>query len=212
MTLIQYLCQLLSEECNQLGQRASKMSRFGKDEVQANQSLDNFERLRLEKVDLLVVYDLLLSATGKTDKDNFIIDRKEHVAKQRRIIEFTKLSVEYGQVTQDVLDELITHTLLAQLENGGCVLIIIKDDMYSLDGLIIIRDNLDFPNTVSVINKAGETIFTCDQAWTDKQINETIQLANHAFKLGTVKGSQDTCDGVVQFAIEAKRFNKFNKL
>ncbi|MEC8139438.1 MAG: hypothetical protein VX058_04670 [Pseudomonadota bacterium] len=87
------------------------MSRFGKDEVQPNQCLDNFERLRLEKVDLLVVYDLLLSATGKTDKDGFYINRKEHVAKQRKIIEFTKLSVECGQVAQDVLDELISHTL-----------------------------------------------------------------------------------------------------
>jgi hypothetical protein len=114
MNLTQYLCQLLAEECNELGQRASKLSRFGKDEIQPNHSLDNFERLRLEKVDLLVVYDLLLSAMGKNDSDRFFINRREHVAKQRKIIEFTKLSVECGQVTQDVLDELITYTFLAK--------------------------------------------------------------------------------------------------
>lgn len=113
MTLIQYLCQLLSEECSELAQRASKLSRFGKDEIQPGQSLDNFQRLRLEKVDLLVVYDLLLSATGKPDNDKFTLDRKEHIEKQRKIIEFTRLTVELGQLDQSVLDELISHTLLA---------------------------------------------------------------------------------------------------
>jgi hypothetical protein len=113
MTLIQYLCQLLSEECNELGQRASKLSRFGKDEVQPNQELDNFERLRLEKVDLLVIYDLLLSATGKVDDDKFFINNKDHKAKQLKIIKFSKLSVECGQITQNVLDELISHTPFA---------------------------------------------------------------------------------------------------
>lgn len=110
MTLIQYLCQLLSEECNELGQRASKLSRFGKDEIQPNQQLDNFERLRLEKVDLLVIYNLLLLATGKDDKDLFWIDENEHKSKKEKIIKFSKLSVECGQITQDVLDELIKHT------------------------------------------------------------------------------------------------------
>ena len=114
MTLVQYLCGLLSEECNELAQRASKMSRFGHDEVQPNQPLNNFERLRLEKVDLLVVYDLLLSATGKSDKDQFFIDSKEHKAKQSKIIEFTKLSVECGQVDQSVLNQLIEISLFGQ--------------------------------------------------------------------------------------------------
>ncbi|WP_338853763.1 hypothetical protein WE348_21175 (plasmid) [Alteromonas macleodii] len=114
MTLVQYLCGLLSEECNELAQRASKMSRFGWDEVQSKQLLNNFERLRLEKVDLLVVYDFLLSATGQSDNDKFSINIKEHKAKQKKIIEFTKLSVECGQIGMNVLDELIEISLFAQ--------------------------------------------------------------------------------------------------
>jgi hypothetical protein len=110
MTLVQYLCTLLSEECNELGQRASKLSRFGKDEIQPNQKLENFERLRLEKVDLLVIYNLLLSATGKVDNDKVVINIAEHRAKEDKIIKFTELSVECGQLSQDLLNELIQHT------------------------------------------------------------------------------------------------------
>ena len=90
------------------------MSRFGWDEVQPKQRLNNFERLRLEKVDLLVVYDFLLSATGQPDKDEFFINLKEHKAKQQKIIEFTKLSVECGQIGKNVLDELIEISLFAK--------------------------------------------------------------------------------------------------
>jgi hypothetical protein len=105
MTLIQYLCQLLSEECNELGQRASKLSRFGADEVQPSQSLNNFERLRLEKVDVLVIYDLLLKATRKHD-DCVSILLNEQSNKELKVLNFSKLSVECGAITEDVYQQL----------------------------------------------------------------------------------------------------------
>ena len=110
MTLTQYLCQLLSEECNELAQRASKLSRFGEDEIQKGQGLDNFERLRREKVDC-PVFELLLSATGRRDTDTCNVNKEELYAKQGRIIEYTKLSVEKRQLEENILQELLTHSL-----------------------------------------------------------------------------------------------------
>ena len=91
MTLIQYLCLLISEECNEVGQRASKLSRFGHDEVQPGQTLDNFERLRGEKVDLMVVYHLLLLATGRQD-ECVAIRGHEHVLKESKLLKASQLS------------------------------------------------------------------------------------------------------------------------
>lgn len=105
MNLIQYLCLLLSEECNEVGQRASKLARFGHDEIQPGQNFTNFERLRLEKTDLMVVYDLLVSACGNQDR-HISIDGIEQVAKQRKILKFTKLSVKQGQISEAVYQEL----------------------------------------------------------------------------------------------------------
>lgn len=104
--LIKYLCQLISEECNEVGQRASKLSRFGVNEVQPGQPLDNFERLRAEKADFLVVYELLLVATGRADKDAFAIDATERKAKHDKIIKFSWLSVENGMLDAGVVNAL----------------------------------------------------------------------------------------------------------
>tara|TARA_Y100001956_G_scaffold82692_1_gene104772 strand:- start:4759 stop:5121 length:363 start_codon:yes stop_codon:yes gene_type:complete len=110
MTLIQYLCLLISEECNEVGQRASKLSRFGHDEVQPGQTLDNFERLRGEKVDLMVVYHLLLLATGRQD-ECVAIRGHEHVLKESKLLKASQLSVRQKQITPEVYAELqaLTH-------------------------------------------------------------------------------------------------------
>ena len=48
---------ILIEECAEVAQRATKMLRFGIDEIQPNQPHDNTQRLSVEVGDLLAVVD-----------------------------------------------------------------------------------------------------------------------------------------------------------
>ena len=109
MNLVQYLCQLISEECGEITQRASKMSRFGYDEVQKGQSLDNYERLRIEKVDLDIIFSLLVSATKKQN-DFISIPINENMEKQKKLLKYSRLSVDCDQITESVYQELLSIT------------------------------------------------------------------------------------------------------
>jgi NTP pyrophosphatase (non-canonical NTP hydrolase) len=70
------LLDLLIEECAEVIQRVTKAKRFGLEEVQAGQELNNKERLRLEVRDVLEIVnmlhregiDLYSSAAELTDK------------------------------------------------------------------------------------------------------------------------------------------------
>ena len=59
MNKIDYLINLLSEECNEVGQMCSKILRFGLEEVRPEQEFTNKERLIQEVNDLLAVLELL---------------------------------------------------------------------------------------------------------------------------------------------------------
>ena len=59
MNLEQYLLTLLVEECAEVAQRATKAQRFGMNEVQPGQDLNNFQRLNGEINDLMTVMGLL---------------------------------------------------------------------------------------------------------------------------------------------------------
>lgn len=56
------LLTILIEECMEVAQRATKMLRFGVNEVQPGQDLDNAERLSVEVGDLLAVIRLCTEA------------------------------------------------------------------------------------------------------------------------------------------------------
>ncbi len=86
----------------------------------------------------------------------------------------------------------------------------IEDDYYSPENIKIKRDNKDFPQTVSVENSKGVTIFTCTQDWSDLQIHETIKLAFHSFKLGRMRGAGDAFEKIKNYAIEKKQFINFD--
>ena len=59
MTRTQLLLTLLAEECNEVAQRASKAIRFGLDEVQEGQQLNNADRIVYELNDLLAIVHIL---------------------------------------------------------------------------------------------------------------------------------------------------------
>lgn len=60
MNRFEFLMMKVSEECNEIGQRASKAAQFGIDEIQDGQNLTNEERLINEFDDLLVIFEILM--------------------------------------------------------------------------------------------------------------------------------------------------------
>lgn len=81
----------------------------------------------------------------------------------------------------------------------------IENDHYSPEKIKIERDNKDFPNTVSVVNSQGTTIFTCTQEWSDEQIIESMKLAFRAFNLGKMRGAGDSFDQMKDYAEDKKQ-------
>lgn len=59
MDKLTYLLTCLSEECNEVGQRASKAIRFGINEIQPDHNKTNKERLVEEYNDLVAVMEIL---------------------------------------------------------------------------------------------------------------------------------------------------------
>ena len=100
MNIVQYLCLLLSEEAHEVGQRASKLSRFGSHEVQPGQPYTNIERVQQEKTDFMV-------AAGSHDPDDFTIGSEQLNKKKEKLRKFTRLSVEQGMIGSDVEEELL---------------------------------------------------------------------------------------------------------
>jgi hypothetical protein len=109
MNLIQFLCTLVSEECNEVGQRASKLSRFGADEVQEGHTLTNSQRLIQEKHDFAVVYNLLLSAAGYID-DPTEVPQMTRLEKEKKVLKYAQLSVSKGMIDRSVYHDLLQLT------------------------------------------------------------------------------------------------------
>lgn len=107
MNVVQYLCLLLSEEAHEVGQRASKLSRFGSHEVQPGQPYSNIERVQQEKTDFMVVYKLLINATGGCEPDDFTIGAEQLNKKKEKLRKFTRLSVEQGMISEGVEQEFV---------------------------------------------------------------------------------------------------------
>lgn len=96
MTRKEYLLQVLSEECNEVGQRVSKALRFGLDEKQSGQDLSNQDRLIQEFNDLIAVMEML---NGEVFLDEIYNDEQQK-AKRKKIEKYFDYSVELGIVEQ----------------------------------------------------------------------------------------------------------------
>ncbi len=69
MTREQYLLQCLSEECNEVAQRASKAIRFGLEEVQPGQEKSNAARMIDEINDLFAVLGMVMIECKEVEKE-----------------------------------------------------------------------------------------------------------------------------------------------
>lgn len=69
MNRLEHLLTCVAEECTEVGQRATKALRFGLDEVQPGQDLNNWDRILVEYFDLVSVLIMVAMEAGKNPKD-----------------------------------------------------------------------------------------------------------------------------------------------
>lgn len=94
----EHLFTILAEECGEVAQRASKINRFGVDEVQVGHADDNATRLVQEWSDLVGMMEML------QDEGHIpVIDAKKFFAmkeaKKIKVEKYLKLSKEQGTLT-----------------------------------------------------------------------------------------------------------------
>lgn len=92
MNRLEHILFCISEECNEVGQRASKAARFTMEEKQAGQGMNNGQRLVQEFNDLYAMMELLQEG-GQIRK---IIDRKMIDEKKKKFEKYLKYSHEQG--------------------------------------------------------------------------------------------------------------------
>lgn len=85
MNKIEYLLTVVSEECAEVAQRASKAIRFGMTEIQPGQPEDNKRRIERELGDLMATAELLGLHVHDEDKAAKIEKLKGYMDYSRRI-------------------------------------------------------------------------------------------------------------------------------
>jgi len=91
VTKIQHLLTCLAEECAEVAQRVSKAQRFGLQEVQPGQPLNNAERIVKELNDLWAVVEML---------DLCHVDRAAIEEKKRKVTQFMEYAAKCGTLTE----------------------------------------------------------------------------------------------------------------
>lgn len=97
MNRTEHLFTILGEECDEVGQRASKVNRFGLSEVQPGQPLTNAERVVEEAKDVITLLTMLRKEGLIPD---FMPTREEHLAKVARVEKYLDYSRSIGTLTE----------------------------------------------------------------------------------------------------------------
>lgn len=93
----EHIIAVVGEEGVEVAQRASKAQRFGLDEVQPGQDLNNFERIMAEFADLCGAIELL--RPGATIDAMIVALRPQIDAKKEKVEKFLLYSAEQGTLT-----------------------------------------------------------------------------------------------------------------
>ena len=105
MNRLEHLLTSVGEECNEIGQRASKAARFGLLEVQPGQDLDNLRRMMGEFADLCGAIELLHSEPIMGEDQNARLEyliaqlRPQIDAKKAKLEKFLLYSEKLGTLT-----------------------------------------------------------------------------------------------------------------
>ncbi len=102
MTRKEMLLMQLAEECAEVAQRASKIARFGANEIQEGHDLVNAERLTREYIDVLTVYSALVKE-GVLRPLNRQEDEKYAEDKMSKIEKYLEYSKSLGTLSEEVL-------------------------------------------------------------------------------------------------------------
>lgn len=138
MNRLQFLLNLVAEECTEVGQRASKAIRFGLNEVQKGQDLNNKERLHLELTDLVAVISILNNEFD-FKFTYFNIDWDAVSKKKDKIEEFYEYSKQCGMIHEEEVKKDF------KLEDvNPCLLINYNDEEYTSLLRSYIRNPSDF--------------------------------------------------------------------
>lgn len=85
MTRKEHILTIVAEECAEVHQRCSKALRFGMDEVQEGQLLDNRQRILYEFNDLIAAMEMLFGCSiAELIDSKKIIDKKQKIEKYLR--------------------------------------------------------------------------------------------------------------------------------
>jgi hypothetical protein len=98
MNRLEHLLQQLGEECNEVGQRASKANRFGPWQTQDGKTLNNMQRIRLEYLDLVAMLQLIereLNVPGYFDVTDSVSEELIK-AKKARVEAYLQLAKNLG--------------------------------------------------------------------------------------------------------------------
>ena len=98
MDRIEHILSCVSEESHEVGQRACKAARFGLDEVQPAQSLNNWERIVGEFHDLYSVLIMLAEDSGR-DRNDLAPTASIVGEKRAKVERFMLLAASTGALT-----------------------------------------------------------------------------------------------------------------
>jgi hypothetical protein len=99
MNRSEHLLACLAEECDEVGQRVMKALRFGLDEIQRDQPLNNAERIAAEYADLIAVYEICRDEGLLQTPDMDIAGKREKIER------YMLLAIEKGALTEDTGNE-----------------------------------------------------------------------------------------------------------
>lgn len=102
MNRLQYLFKCLEEECAEVAQRASKVQRFGIDEVQEGQDKTNLERVIEEFNDLHALMSMIANefCTGRELQFADLLDEFAISRKHERVNKYWEYSIKVGMAKE----------------------------------------------------------------------------------------------------------------
>lgn len=89
-----HLLSTLAEECAEVIQRITKAQRWGLQEVQPGQELNNEQRIGYEVNDIYAVIDLLYERQGVV----LLRDNEQVIAKKAKVLHFMQYAREIGEL------------------------------------------------------------------------------------------------------------------
>ena len=101
MKRFEHLLTITAEECTEVGQRASKILRFGPQEIQPGQDLTNVERLLGEWTDLNAMMEML-QEEGVLVLPSAADMRPAIAAKKAKVEKFLRYSAQCGTLDGEV--------------------------------------------------------------------------------------------------------------